>query len=75
MISYLGQVMNGFLDRQVQCPYCGEAIVLFVDPANNGSHYVEDCSVCCRPINIFIMGEFEGSEYHVERIDLRAEND
>jgi hypothetical protein len=32
------------------CPYCGEAVTLFVDPGGAArQEYVEDCPVCCRP--------------------------
>lgn len=35
---------------QVLCPYCGEEIELLVDTSAGAQDYVEDCSVCCRPI-------------------------
>jgi hypothetical protein len=35
------------------CPYCGEAIELDVDEGGSRmQRYVEDCSVCCRPIEV-----------------------
>ena len=39
-----------------QCPYCGETIELFIEmlvelPEADQS-YIEDCSVCCRPIQV-----------------------
>ena len=36
----------------VNCPYCGEAIVLLIDPSVSHQSYIEDCEVCCRPIVI-----------------------
>ena len=38
--------------QQVQCPYCGELIDLEVDSSEGGQSYIEDCSVCCRPIEV-----------------------
>lgn len=35
---------------EVQCPYCGEAIVLLIDDSAGDQRYIEDCQVCCRPI-------------------------
>lgn len=32
------------------CPYCGELIELVIDNSLDEQSYVEDCSVCCRPI-------------------------
>lgn len=36
----------------VSCPYCGEFIELLIDDSVSDQEYVEDCSVCCRPITI-----------------------
>ncbi len=34
------------------CPYCGETISMLLDLSVNGQSYIEDCEVCCRPIEI-----------------------
>ncbi len=34
----------------VQCPYCGEWIDVVVDGSQASHDYIEDCAVCCRPI-------------------------
>ena len=34
----------------ITCPYCGESIELVIDPSVPFQEYIEDCSVCCRPI-------------------------
>jgi hypothetical protein len=45
----------------VDCPYCGESIELVIDDSVEAQEYVEDCSVCCRPINLAItVDEFSG---------------
>ncbi|WP_068830642.1 CPXCG motif-containing cysteine-rich protein [Pseudomonas sp. BMS12] len=33
-----------------QCPYCGERVEVLLDLSAGDQSYVEDCSVCCRPI-------------------------
>lgn len=38
----------------VNCPYCGEAIELTVDPSAGSAAYVEDCQVCCQPMQVRI---------------------
>lgn len=38
--------------KSIDCPYCGEQIELIVDDSAGEQQYVEDCSVCCRPINV-----------------------
>ncbi len=34
------------------CPYCNEPIELLVDASAGDERYIEDCSVCCRPITV-----------------------
>jgi transcription elongation factor Elf1 len=34
------------------CPYCGEEISMVLDMSVSNQTYVEDCEVCCRPIEI-----------------------
>jgi len=34
------------------CPYCGEKISSLLDLSVSGQLFVEDCEVCCRPIEI-----------------------
>jgi hypothetical protein len=36
----------------VQCPYCGEAFETAVDLSAGAFSYVEDCQVCCQPIEL-----------------------
>lgn len=36
----------------VQCPYCGEPIELLLDGSAGAQNYIEDCQVCCRPIDV-----------------------
>ena len=41
------------------CPYCWERISMVLDPEEETSDYIEDCEVCCRPIELFF--KFSGS--------------
>jgi len=36
----------------VQCPFCGESFETAVDPSAGSFRYVEDCQVCCQPIEL-----------------------
>jgi hypothetical protein len=36
--------------ESVTCPYCWETIEIGLDASVEQQQYVEDCSVCCRPI-------------------------
>jgi len=46
--------------RVVDCPYCGEAIELVVDDSVERQRYVEDCFVCCRPIDVDVEVSADG---------------
>ena len=35
-----------------QCPYCCEDISMLLDSSLVSNEYVEDCEICCNPINI-----------------------
>ncbi len=38
----------------VQCPYCGEAFETLLDLSAGSASYIEDCQICCQPIEIGI---------------------
>ena len=35
-----------------QCPYCWEDISMLLDVSVSNQKYIEDCEVCCNPIEI-----------------------
>jgi len=39
------------------CPYCGEEISMVLDLSVRRQSYVEDCEVCCNPIEITYSAE------------------
>jgi hypothetical protein len=43
------------VETDVACPHCGESFPLLVDTSISEQSLVEDCSVCCRPINLTIV--------------------
>lgn len=45
---------------EIQCPYCGEIIALAVDDSAGEQHYIEDCQVCCRPIEVALSFDDDG---------------
>ena len=47
-------MMNHLETREVRCPYCFEVIELSIDCSVSTQRYIEDCQVCCRPINVSI---------------------
>lgn len=53
-----------------QCPYCGEWVNALLDLSGGDQQYIEDCSVCCRPI-VFAL-HTDGDSWTLQ---VRAEND
>ncbi|HEY0180438.1 MAG TPA: CPXCG motif-containing cysteine-rich protein [Dokdonella sp.] len=55
----------------IQCPYCGEEFETAVDLSAGSQRYVEDCAVCCRPIEIALRvaddGELLGVDATTDR--------
>jgi hypothetical protein len=47
----------------VQCPYCGEPFDTLLDLSAGSASYIEDCQICCRPIElgvaVAVNGELE----------------
>ncbi|MGB5448633.1 MAG: CPXCG motif-containing cysteine-rich protein [Woeseiaceae bacterium] len=52
--------MRELNEHSIECPYCGENISVLVDPSVHRQDYIEDCQVCCRPINFNIEIEHDG---------------
>jgi len=53
------------IESEAQCPWCLESISLLVDPSVDSQNYIEDCSVCCRPIQVRVSCE-EGELISIE---------
>lgn len=43
------------LEYYFQCPYCWENISVLLDTSVDKLNYIEDCEVCCNPIEIDAM--------------------
>ena len=57
--------------RDILCPYCGETHELLVEPPAQPVRYTEDCSVCCRPIEVLLTPLPEGGF----ELSVQTEND
>jgi len=58
-------------EELITCPYCGESITVLIDPEDIGQEYIEDCQVCCQPINFSVSSDFDENPV----VLVRAEND
>lgn len=39
-------------ERRISCPFCAERINILVDTSAGSQSYIEDCQVCCQPMQI-----------------------
>lgn len=47
-------MLNQLFEVKVQCPYCWESFQLLIDASIETQEYIEDCEVCCRPIDFIV---------------------
>ncbi len=59
---------TSLLDRIISCPYCAESMSIVIDLSAGGQTYIEDCQICCQPMQI----GFEVNDE--ELVDLRVES-
>jgi hypothetical protein len=55
-----GGTPGGLQLHLVECPYCGERFETPVDTSSGSARYVEDCQVCCQPIEFNLEVDHEG---------------
>jgi hypothetical protein len=52
----------------VTCPYCGEAVEIYLEPDLEGT-LVQDCEICCNPWLVTITRDEDDRWIHVSRAD------
>jgi endogenous inhibitor of DNA gyrase (YacG/DUF329 family) len=45
---------------EVECPYCGERFETTADTSGGDQEYIEDCPVCCRPVEFHLVTGADG---------------
>lgn len=45
----------------IQCPWCGERLDVRVDVTAGEREYVDDCEVCCRPMELAVELDERGA--------------
>ena len=48
---------HAVVEHRFTCPYCWESITMLLDLTVADQSYVEDCEVCCNPINLLFHAE------------------
>lgn len=51
------------------CPHCWQNQLKMIDPSNVCQHFIEDCEVCCNPIEFITkVSENEVVDFHASPI-------
>jgi hypothetical protein len=51
------------------CPYCSEEISMVLDTSVGQQTYIEDCEVCCRPIEVrYTVEDDEVSDFEASAV-------
>ena len=52
------------------CPHCWDKISMLIDTSISGQNYIEDCEICCNPIEInYTTLENEIAYFNAQSID------
>ena len=55
--------------ERYECPYCGEEAEAALDLSAGDQTYIEDCPVCCRPIQFELQTDGDSWNLQVRRED------
>jgi len=56
---------QGALFQRIQCPFCAEHFETQVDLSAGSANYIEDCQVCCQPIEMSLAVDDGGALAHL----------
>ena len=53
-----------------QCPHCWEDISMLIDVSQRQQTYIEDCEICCNPIQLSVTTEAQTiTAFNIESIE------
>jgi len=57
-------------EQHFQCPYCWEGISMLLDTSVSQQTYIEDCEICCNPIELKVkFDDNELIEFDIKSIE------
>ena len=59
----------------VECPYCNEQLEVAIDWSVTEQSYVEDCQICCRPMELTVTVSVCDDGSYETRVDARTGDD
>jgi hypothetical protein len=63
--------MPEVFEQTIVCPYCAESISVLIDDSVHAQQYIDDCQVCCRPIELDVSIDSAGAP----AVSAKAENE
>ena len=54
---------------ETACPYCGSPVVVEAEPGLESQKFIEDCGVCCAPVDFELHADVDGGWRLVVRRD------
>ncbi len=58
------------LEEYFNCPYCWQKQLKMVDPSIKEQNFIEDCEICCNPIDFVIyVDNNEINSFLTDKID------
>ncbi len=56
----------------LDCPYCGQTFTTTADLSGGSQQYIEDCPVCCRPVECLLE---VGANGELLSLDVRRDDE
>ena len=57
-------------EKKIACPFCAESITILLDASEGTQEYIEDCQVCCRPMQITL--QVDGGDIVAVQVDCAS---
>ena len=57
-------------EHEFMCPYCWQPITMLLDMSTRSQGYVEDCEVCCNPIELYYEVDRDGFLQRFDAVKL-----
>lgn len=47
------------IEHRISCPFCAESMSILLDISAGDQSYIEDCQICCQPMQISFQSDNE----------------
>lgn len=51
------------VERRISCPFCNEKMTILVDLSVGNQSYIEDCQICCQPMQVSYATDRDEIDY------------